>query len=239
MTAVPRTGPARAPAPSARPAASSLRERKKLRTRRLLVDTALDLFLSRGFDAVTLDELCDETEVSKRTFFRYFSSKEDVAMTPHQDFWGVFLEELETASPAGQPVVELMRDVVLVALADMDESWTLRVLRSSRLATLAPSTAAHNLHFCERATLAAVEILHRNLGLSDQDGARLRLAVDMLTAAFRYALADWETLVGDDALTGSEAPDRRQLAIRVQDAIEVLPQSLALTARPPSAQRNR
>jgi AcrR family transcriptional regulator len=236
VTAAPHAGPARRQSPGA---ASSLRERKKLRTRRALVDAALDLFLGRGFDAVTLDELCDETDVSKRTFFRYFTSKEDVAMTPFQDFWGVFLEELEDASPAGQPLVELMGDVVLAALDDMDESWERRVLRSSRLAGLNPSMAAHNLHFCERATLAAVEILRRNLDLSDEDGAGLRLAVDMLTAAFRYALADWETLAGDVALAGAEVPDRRQLAIRVRDAIVALPRSLALTAAPAPVPRHR
>ncbi|MFH8295220.1 TetR/AcrR family transcriptional regulator [Streptomyces sp. NPDC018059] len=80
-----------------------LRERKKLRTRQALVDAALELFTERGFDGVTLDALCDAVEVSKRTFFRTFSSKEDVAMAPTQDLWAAFLEELVGPAGAAQP----------------------------------------------------------------------------------------------------------------------------------------
>ena len=56
-----------------------LRERKKLRTRRALADTALRMFTEKGFDATTLDELAEEAEVSKSTFFRAFPAKEAAA----------------------------------------------------------------------------------------------------------------------------------------------------------------
>ncbi|MCZ0982505.1 helix-turn-helix domain containing protein [Streptomyces diastatochromogenes] len=79
-----------------------LRERKKLRTRQVLIDTALDLFGAHGFDGVTLDALCEAAEVSKRTFFRYFAGKEDVAMAPTQDLWAVFLDVLETCPADGR-----------------------------------------------------------------------------------------------------------------------------------------
>lgn len=47
-----------------------LRERKKLRTRRVLADTALRMFLERGFEQTTLDDLVAAAEASVRTFFR-------------------------------------------------------------------------------------------------------------------------------------------------------------------------
>ncbi|MFF3751469.1 TetR/AcrR family transcriptional regulator [Streptomyces sp. NPDC002018] len=212
------------------PPGVSLRERKKHRTRQLLIDTALDQFTRRGFDSVTLDELCDRVEVSKRTFFRNFASKEDVAMTPFQDFWETFLEELAADAPVGQPVLELMRDAVLTALERLgDEEWARRILLSYRLTERNPAVNAHSLHFCERTTGAAMEILDRRLAADGPDDPRPRLAVDMMIAAFRYALAGWEagTPTQDGRFTPG-SPDPEALATRFREAVAALPGSLTL-----------
>ncbi|MCQ4208885.1 TetR family transcriptional regulator [Streptomyces longispororuber] len=216
------TAPPSAPAP-----APSLRERKKRRTRQALIDAALDLFTERGFGAVTLDELCDSVEVSKRTFFRTFSSKEDVAMAPTQDLWAAFLDELDhaAAGPA-RPLVQVLHDALLRAIRRMpDDGWADRALASRRLAARTPSMDAHGLQFCDRTSRAAVEIARRRFDLADPaDDLRPRLAVDLLVAAFHRALERWTE-------SGSH-PTAAGLAATVEVAFAAVPESLALTATP-------
>ncbi|GLZ75592.1 TetR family transcriptional regulator [Actinorhabdospora filicis] len=60
----------------------SLRERKKIQTGRTIWTTAVDLFLERGFDAVSVKEIAEAAEVSKMTVFNYFPTKEDLVVHP-------------------------------------------------------------------------------------------------------------------------------------------------------------
>src|SRR2546430_13755683 len=57
-----------------------LRERKKLRTRQVISDVAIRLFLARGFDAVSVPDIAAAAEVSKPTLFKYFPTKEDLVV---------------------------------------------------------------------------------------------------------------------------------------------------------------
>ncbi|MCA6091897.1 TetR/AcrR family transcriptional regulator [Streptomyces sp. SCA3-4] len=206
-----------------------LRERKKLRTRQALIDTALELFSERGFDGATLDELCDAVEVSKRTFFRNFASKEDVAMAPTQDLWAAFLSDLETRETGGGTVLAMLQASLLAALDRMtDEGWARRVRLSRRLAAETPSMDAHGLHFCDRTARTAMQTLRRRLHTEEPaHDLRLRLALDFLVAAFRHALDAWVSLPGD--------PDRRALAAELGTAFTAIPEALTFEATPTPA----
>jgi AcrR family transcriptional regulator len=198
----------------------SLRERKKLRTRQALVDTALRRFTDPGFDATTLDDLCGEVEVSKRTFFRYFTSKEDVAMAPTQDLWAAFLVELEASVPASGTLLELLQEALLAALGAMPEDgWAERVEVSCRLADATPSMRAHGLQFCDRTTCTAIALLRERFGFAEHD-LRVRLAIDLLVAAFHCALEEWTFRPGPAS--------RDELAARLRAAFAAVPGSMTL-----------
>jgi AcrR family transcriptional regulator len=200
-----------------------LRERKKQRTREALIDTALDLFTRNGFAHTTLDELCDAVEVSKRTFFRNFTSKEDVAMAPTQDLWSAFLDELRVREPGGM-LIDMLQDALLAAVAAMPaEGWASRVVLSTNLVAVTPSMNAHGLDFCDRTILAALDILRDRLDVDAAD-VRPRLAIDIMVAAFHEALRRWVFRAG--------APTPAELADDLRTVFAAVPGSLTLTVRP-------
>ncbi|MHA6625778.1 TetR family transcriptional regulator [Pseudonocardia sichuanensis] len=204
------------------PAGLPLRERKKLRTRHALVETALRRFTADGFDATTLDDLCAEVEVSKRTLFRYFTSKEDLALAPTHDMWTAFLAELRVREPAdGSTLLELLQDTLFVVLARMPrDGWAERAAVSCRLAGSTPSISAHGLQFCDRTTRAARAVVAERFGVVEDD-LRLRLALDVVVAAFRAALERWAS--------GPGAAAREELPERLREAFAAVPGSVRMT----------
>ncbi|MFJ6673361.1 TetR/AcrR family transcriptional regulator [Actinosynnema sp. NPDC091369] len=207
----------------------TLRERKKQRTREALVDTALRLFTQRDFDSVTLDELCDRVEVSKRTFFRTFASKEEVAMAPYEDMWKAFIDELETRPvDARRSILQVLQDAVLAAMRTMNTGdWAHRLLSCTRLAGRTPAIEAHCLYFCGVTVRAALDVLHRRFGLDPHD-LRPRLALDILAAAFHRALETWADRPQD--------PTVEHLATDTLAAFAAIPGSLTLTGVAPANQ---
>jgi TetR/AcrR family transcriptional regulator, regulator of mycofactocin system len=94
-----------------RPAASRA-GRRRITSRAEVEHVALELFGSRGFERTTIDDIAEAAGIGRRTFFRYFPSKNDIA-------WGDFDAQLTTmrrrlaASPADRPLLEVIRDALV------------------------------------------------------------------------------------------------------------------------------
>jgi AcrR family transcriptional regulator len=89
----------------------SLRERKKLATRRLLRRAALDLVAERGLTNVTVEDIAEAAEVSPRTFFNYFPSKEAALFGGDPERATRLREGVANRAP-GKPALEALRAVL-------------------------------------------------------------------------------------------------------------------------------
>src|SRR5947208_15799403 len=91
------------------PPKPGLRERKKQQTRDKIARVALELFAERGYDQTTLAEIADAAEVSTRTIFAYYESKEDILFCDDGAFYEVLKEALDTR-PAHVTTVEALHE---------------------------------------------------------------------------------------------------------------------------------
>jgi AcrR family transcriptional regulator len=84
------------------PAEAGRRDRKKNETRQALRDAAHRLFAEKGFSRTTIDDITEAADVSRRTFFRYYASKDDLLRSDVSDLLPVMLGALR-ARPADEP----------------------------------------------------------------------------------------------------------------------------------------
>lgn len=79
--------------------AEGRRERRQRETRARIGEAGLRLFLRDGYEETTLDAIAEEAGISRRTFFSYFRSKDDILLAWQAASWQTLCRELLTASP--------------------------------------------------------------------------------------------------------------------------------------------
>lgn len=148
-----------------------LRERKKQRTRDALIDAALDLFLSQGYEATTIDQIAAEVEVSPRTFFRYFASKEDVALCLTADEQEMFLAELVARPRSESPFTALSQSMraMLGILREIDGAEAGRIMKAQRLVHNTPSLLAGAMRLIRENERRLVAEVARRMGTAPDD----------------------------------------------------------------------
>jgi AcrR family transcriptional regulator len=182
----------RASAPVTEPLPLGLRERKKERVREQLLEAAVKLFSRKGFDATTIDDIVGAVEVSRRTFFRYFDTKEDVLpawFDRHVDALVATIDE----RPAGEDAMTTLGHV-LDGIAELYESKIALVLSIQRIISREPSIVARRaVRLEEMAERLAERLAARAESGRSKKGELLVLArVTMVIASSgveRWALA--------------------------------------------------
>lgn len=174
----------------------SLRQRKRARTRAALVAAALDLFERQGFEATTIDEIAASADVSPRTYFRYFATKEEVALgddLQHE------LIALIAARPVDEPMLESVRHVIRDGLALLSVQDREALLARLRIVYRTPSLRARRWEFQLEMGRIAGAIVGERRGLPPDDlGSRVTAAAAF--TAIEVAMDTWQQHDGREDL---------------------------------------
>lgn len=169
-------------------ATTGRRERKKNQTRRALRLAAVELVGERGFDHVTIEDITDAVDVSPRTFFNYYASKEEALTAPDPDrVAGMRVALLQR--PADEPPLVALRHAIRSGAADLAEEqgpW-LRRLAIVREDPRLLAALARSWWVLER---ELADCLTERLGAGPDDLAPAVLATSSV-AAMRVAISRW------------------------------------------------
>ncbi|MEV0780979.1 TetR family transcriptional regulator [Streptomyces sp. NPDC050428] len=174
---------------------TGLRELKKRRTRDALLRVALDLFTTRGYEETTVDEIAEAVDVSQRTFFRYFASKEEAAFTIQDMVESQVLAELRQRPPAESPF-EAMHHAVLAAWNRINEAIEAVVpvelhLRTYRMIESTPSLLAAHLRRATELEEQLARVIAEREGLDVETDPRPRVAVAAFCGVIRVTGRLW------------------------------------------------
>ncbi|GAA4233013.1 TetR family transcriptional regulator [Actinomadura meridiana] len=188
------------------PALAGLRERKKQRTRLALIDAALELFVSQGYEETTIDEIVAAVDVSQRTFFRYFATKEDV-VTGFLGEHDQGMEDALAARPAGErPFTALYESLraILRTIATGDPADSVRFRRVRQVIEATPSLMAAQMARYAASTEALAAEIARREGVDPLDDLRPRVVVAFFMSATKIAFEDCARLDIWDPATVAE-----------------------------------
>lgn len=183
-----------------------LRERKRRQTLQRISEVSLELFAAKGYEATTIDEIAAAAGISRRTFFHYFDSKEDILPA----YVGGFAEALkalviENASAAAP--LDIVREAVLQLVAPHRES---QMLATSRLMRRSETLRTRNDRTFQQLEQAVLQGLCE-LWPKKENRERWRLVAMISIGALRLASDSW-----------NEQDGKRPLAKYVQEVFKRL-----------------
>src|SRR5436190_10615944 len=194
-----------------------LRETKKLRTRQEIADKAMGLFVKRGFNHVTVAEVAAAAEVSEKTVYNYFPTKEDLFFDEVPDRERALVEAVRNRRP-GESVASALERLQSTACRRMCSE---RFAIFARIIEESPALQAKELEVMARFTDALAGAIQSELGVHDLDA---KVAANVLVTVqwqhFRNARAH--------ALAGRHGPAaERKLRSELKRAYRLLEHGLA------------
>jgi AcrR family transcriptional regulator len=186
---------------------NSLRERKKADTREAIRAAAVDLFCTHGFDGTTMDAVAAAADVSVRTVFRYFPTKEDLVFADVDadlEDLGMLLD----ARPADEPVMTSVRAVVEVLAGRMEGGRDADV-RLAPLLRDEPALRQRYLGVLDRVEETIADWARQRLGSGPADLRPGLLAAGMVSV---------QRVVVDAVVAG----DPRNLSDLIREAVAVI-----------------
>jgi AcrR family transcriptional regulator len=202
-----------------------LRERKKLKTRQLIAETARRLFAERGFEHVTVTEIAREAEVSPATVFNYFPTKEDLFYSRLEAFEDELLTAIRERGP-GASVIDAFSGFLLGqgGVLTMDAPEADEQLRTiTRIVTESPALLDRERQVFDRYAQTLAALLAEETG-ADADDAVPRVVANALLGLHRALIEQ----VRHEALAGTPvARIRPQIQAGAERALAQLKQGLA------------
>jgi AcrR family transcriptional regulator len=165
-----------------------LRERKRHETSERIIEKGLKLFVKNGFEATTLDAIAEAAGISRRTFFYYFKSKEDILLAAHDSgFREALRPTMLDESPDQAPLEAVQKCLIkLASRYETKESIVFDRLMQSTEALRARKEAG--FVETEQILLAAMCELWPSPGRRDA----LRLVAMVAMGTLRLALDRWK-----------------------------------------------
>jgi AcrR family transcriptional regulator len=200
------------------PDKSGLRERKKLETRQLLTEIALRLFAERGFEQVTVADIAAAANVSQKTVFNYFETKEDLALKGREE---VEMELIRAVRDRGreEPVLAVVRKHVLAIAERMRALPAEHRDAFRRVVATTPSVHARMRQMSLRSEDELALVLAAETGAPSND-VKPRIVASVIGVLARLAFG----------MTGSQDTKRRshvEIVSSINGAFDLLEQGLA------------
>ena len=145
------------------------------------MDAAARLFARGGFEGTTVDQIAESADLSRRTFFRYFAGKEDVAFPDHDQRLAFFADAVDGEGPAWQRIKR-----GFVALGEQLTAERERVVQQQRIVESSPTLVAADRRRDQQWDDVVANVLTPEHGV-----AEARVLAGALMGGIRATLRAW------------------------------------------------